>query len=89
MPQRHKLGSKASGLKKVKSFKRKNRKCENQTSSFLLYSCVARAVSKNKFNSKRVYGVYSKSDPSQLLTIAYSQEQEKRNKIIVQAERQN
>ena len=52
---------------------------------FFYIPCVALAVIKNKFNSKRAYSLYSKIDRSQLLTIACSQEQEKRNKIIAQA----
>ena len=59
--------------------------CENQTLSFFYINpCVARAVIKNKFKTKRAYSVYGNTDRSQLLTIACSQEHEERNKIMAQ-----
>ena len=64
--------------------------CENQTLSFFYINppCVARAVIKNKFKTKRVYSVYSNTDRFQLLTIACSQEHEERNKIMAQQRQQ-
>ena len=64
--------------------------CENQTLSFFYINppCVARAVIKNKFKTKRVYSVYSNTDRSQLLTIACSQEHVERNKIMAQQRQQ-
>ena len=84
MPQWHKLDFKASGEMKVKSFKTK--KVRKSNWKFFYIPCVARAVIKNKFKTKRVYSVYSKTGRSQLLTIACLQEHEKRNKMMAQAE---
>ena len=57
-------------------------------SFFYINPCVARAVIKNKFKTKRVYSVYSNTDRSQLLTFACSQEHEERNKIMAQQRKQ-
>ena len=84
MPQLHKLDFKASGELKVKSFKRK--KVRKSNLKFLLYSLCCAGGLKNKFKIKRVYSVHSKTDRSQLLTIACSQEHEKGNKMMAQAE---
>lgn len=68
---------------KVKSFKWK--KVQKSNFRFLLYSLRRVGGIKNKFKTERVYSVYSKTDRSQLLTIASSQEHEKRNKTMAQA----